>query len=400
MSKISRSRSADKTILGYCYQFDQTILQILRAQEGDVISIEDLEDIDVLSERPSAIQVKYLAASHYASPKTLRDPIWLMLQSFAQGKNYDYILHVYFGDGSVAPTTFTVDQLKDCLTKTKRETKETVLLYKDYTDKILSDFVARLKLRQGREYSEQQLEVYNSLATALNSTIDDVKDMHYGNALTLTQRLSMNSNVQGRRTTRADFIAAINKRDKLYDRWHREVLGEEKYIKVISKKIKHAITATRYNGLLVNASESQPELVNLCVYLATERFGEGKLHTTRPWTIILKGTDSQIKKVKLELLKVGIAFSDGYESLSFQPGIFKRPPVINVKGRSPAMDKVSYDLRVVKLESFETLVKTSYQLNSLIVLNVEDAPDACSKDDPIFISGLSPQTVKKIMEVV
>jgi hypothetical protein len=121
-------RSAGASIQGYCYQFDQTILTILSSSATSSVTVEGLEDIDVLTEgREVAIQVKYLASARYTSPAVLRKPVKLMLEAFAAGKDWNFILHVYFGDGSTAPKSLTLEELKECLTEHKRSPQSIVL---------------------------------------------------------------------------------------------------------------------------------------------------------------------------------------------------------------------------------------------------------------------------------
>ena len=41
-------RSANKTILGYFYQFDKTILEIFKQSDySNIITVEGIEDIDI-----------------------------------------------------------------------------------------------------------------------------------------------------------------------------------------------------------------------------------------------------------------------------------------------------------------------------------------------------------------
>ena len=43
-----KSRNANETILGYFYQFDKTIIEILKqTDDNNIITVEGIEDIDV-----------------------------------------------------------------------------------------------------------------------------------------------------------------------------------------------------------------------------------------------------------------------------------------------------------------------------------------------------------------
>ena len=62
-----KSRNANDTILGYFYQFDKTIIEILKqTDDNNIITIEGIEDIDVdKSNEIETIQCKYHEALEY-----------------------------------------------------------------------------------------------------------------------------------------------------------------------------------------------------------------------------------------------------------------------------------------------------------------------------------------------
>ena len=64
---MAKGRDAIDTITGYYYQFDYYILQLLDlAGENDTVTIEDIEDVDILKENElTAIQCKYYDKTEY-----------------------------------------------------------------------------------------------------------------------------------------------------------------------------------------------------------------------------------------------------------------------------------------------------------------------------------------------
>ncbi len=59
-------RSATATIKGYVYQFDMTIKTILNSNNDEIITIENIEDIDVNTpNQTTAIQCKYYEGTTY-----------------------------------------------------------------------------------------------------------------------------------------------------------------------------------------------------------------------------------------------------------------------------------------------------------------------------------------------
>jgi len=76
---MAQDRSATATIRGYVYQFDKTILEILRLSRGSHLVVEGLEDLDnVTPDTLTGIQCKYYASKKY-SPAVIRDAVIAML---------------------------------------------------------------------------------------------------------------------------------------------------------------------------------------------------------------------------------------------------------------------------------------------------------------------------------
>ncbi|KMS52437.1 hypothetical protein [Sphingobium cupriresistens] len=75
-------REATATIRGYIYQFDASILAVLAATSGQEVTVEGVEDFDVLSDEADTYgQVKYYEAQKLTD-STLRDAIVPMIEGF------------------------------------------------------------------------------------------------------------------------------------------------------------------------------------------------------------------------------------------------------------------------------------------------------------------------------
>ncbi len=109
------NREAIDTITGYFYQFDKTILELLRQDDNDnSICIEGIEDIDIESaDETSAIQCKYYAKTDY-NHSVIKKPIILMLQHYAEKKPSDIKYHIYghYKSGQDKLEKITIESLK------------------------------------------------------------------------------------------------------------------------------------------------------------------------------------------------------------------------------------------------------------------------------------------------
>ena len=77
-------RSADYTIQGFLYQFNQTLAELLKASDDAEITIEGIvEDIEVSTfSGTKAIQCKYHETQDKYTPSILYDPLLQMMKHF------------------------------------------------------------------------------------------------------------------------------------------------------------------------------------------------------------------------------------------------------------------------------------------------------------------------------
>ncbi|TFC19921.1 hypothetical protein [Cryobacterium sp. MDB2-10] len=404
LSPRQAARAAGPAIRGYVYQFDRTILEILNFSGDGCLRIEGVEDVDILDAAgASAIQIKYLAAAKYASPKTLRDPLLDMLRSFSEGFEWNYILHVYFGAG-VPPVELSVDEIKDSLTKRIRATGESIRLYDGISDATIGRFVTRLEIRIGDSFEEQRQHVIQRIAGALGCTEEDARDLHYAIALRLIQERAMASSEINRMLSKQSLIDGMNVRDLLYGRWHRETIGSEAYGRAVARRLKTAGfgRVDRYRALLLEAApEDVSRVADLAGELARDFGGKRRLTTAKPWTLVLRASDDVVHRVKTALIERGIAFNDGYESICFSPRIFEAPPLLNTKGQSAVIAKSSYVIRVLSESNFEQLVDREACVVSMIVATQwKSWHNRVSRESPVIVQGLSIVELTKVLESV
>lgn len=395
------SRSAGATIKGYVYQFDRTILEILDLGPGGSVRVEGVEDVDLLgSIDSSAIQIKYMAATKYTSPKTLRDPILEMLRSFAEGREWIYVLHVHFGEGT-PPVALTLAELKECLTKRTRTTRATELLYAEFDQEVLEQFVSRLEIRVGDAFDVQQGHVFSAIASHVGCSTEDAKEIHYSIALQFVQSRAMAADEADRVVTRESLSAVLNLRDMLYERWHRETVGLDKYKKAAIRRLKGLGfgRSDRHRAVVVEVDNSSvSQVIDLAVELSEDFIGKRRLTTAKPWSIILRGDEDNVRQVKSGLIQAKIEFNDGYEDILFSPWSFMLPPLMNTKKSSPIIDKASYSLRLVREPNFKLLADSGEKLAHLVVGGASQSwHGAASKDPPVQLRGLEINEIRNIL---
>ncbi|GAA4096571.1 hypothetical protein [Actinomadura miaoliensis] len=368
---MTATRVAGPTIKGYAYQFDQTIIAILDAEttNGTVV-IEGCEDIDIHTDGGiEAVQCKYHEERSF-SLVGLRKVLLPMLHSLTEGKDYDYRLYAHYSDNVDVPHRLNVEQIKQALTEKKRNPPEVVRHFLQFTPEILEKFSQQFSINCGPSFEEQRRALISALAKRFRGTLDDARDLYYGNALSLVMELAIAKDPKDRIVSPRSFLDQINKRDPLFSRWQEEILGRAQVLQAIKKKLKAtaALKTTKWRALALSASSFDVnELSEMAYFLATEQFGQGYLANAQPWTLIIDGSSQQVEAVKTALIEENIWFNDGYEHLVFNPAIFNQRPVINLDPkRRDHIGLHSYGIRVISAETYAKFASDIENLHTLL----------------------------------
>jgi hypothetical protein len=234
---MTNSRSADASIAGYLYQFDKSILEVLKASDTSTVVLEGYEDVDLRSPGTIvAIQCKYHEAGTF-SPKRIRQPLLAMLESFVDGHKFQYRLYGHYGQQvDEIPAKLTLGDLKDALTKDGK--RGTVRYHELFSTQTLEDFLDHFEIIDGPSRVNQREAVLTELRIALGGSDADASDLHYPNAVSMVLDMAASPDEVARTVQRADFVEALDKRKTLFTRWHREFLGADRYLRSVEKRIK------------------------------------------------------------------------------------------------------------------------------------------------------------------
>lgn len=97
-------RTANATILGFNYQFNKSILEILKVKDDKTqIMLEGTkEDLDIfLPDKTIAVQCKYYESSENLTPSVLAKPIFDMLLSYIEDTTLNYKLYIHYKNSSI-----------------------------------------------------------------------------------------------------------------------------------------------------------------------------------------------------------------------------------------------------------------------------------------------------------
>lgn len=326
------SRAANAAIKGYFYQFDHSILQILKLSAADLaVTVEGIEDIDLNSEDEShLIQCKYYEKTEY-NHSEIKYAIIGMLRNFKAAistptkKVTYYRLYGHYKCGTdKLPTPLDVVFLKKHLLSYRRKG----VFRETHTELGLSDqqleaFLKVLSIDlRANSYDEQHADIVKQLMRNIpGSSKDDVISLYYPAAMNVIQSLAIKSKIAERKITKANFIQAINRKEPIFATWLQQKFGNDYYAKMLRRKYfrfpQKVPKKTRIFSIEFGEGDDQQSISTLL-----ERIGQKFSHIEHTRTptldrfcpyIILRGvSDANIAVAKQQLLDQGLRIEDGH----------------------------------------------------------------------------------------
>lgn len=401
-------RSAHSTILGYLYQFDKTIIELISlTKNSDRLVIEGIEDIDVSAAGTTkAIQCKYYAAQTYY-PSTLREPISSMLEHFMQagGKaKFTYHLYLHFGDFRAMPASFSLTDLKGILTYTPKG-KTTIKVFDDLgaTDQNLNDFLGCMSIERATNFDAQHTQVLDLLKSELNCDKFDAEAFFYNNSLRYVFDKAIKPTVADRTATKKDFLKTINSKEFIFSRWLLEFKGREEFLKLMRRQLseRKCLLSQKSKGILLSRallSDTTYTFRKFCQDIIAAYYNKGYHRIdAMPWTFVLDVSIDDVKKFKRDLLDAGVFFTDGYEHVNFTPTMFNRRPIKTKMVQSAtgkATDQLADSSYFLKVLTADTYRKHHKNIQALDVFFCDSTVDvaklfsAPSRVDVIRIDSL------------
>lgn len=326
------NREAIDTITGYFYQFDKSILELLKQDDDKAsICIEGIEDIDVVSaDETSAIQCKYYAKTEY-NHSVIKKPIILMLQHFAEKKNGSIKYHLYghYKSGHEKSTKLTIESLKDnFLTYRKIEKNEqnkkvqvTHLVHDELnlSDDDLNSFLALLTVDiHAPSFEEQYQDIINAIKINLKVSDVEAELYHYNSALKLVKNLSIKQTRKERTITKSDFIEKIKTKDEIFDSWFVRRKGRYKYIQYVKKQyLSSGLNMEAFDRFFLidcYKSESLSDIKDSIFLLAKKwsKLSPRQMSPFCPSIYVHNLSLEQVVKLKNIMFTEGVLFLDAY----------------------------------------------------------------------------------------
>lgn len=328
-----KDRSAVSTLKGYFYQFDFTILQLLKLEHiTDKIMVEGIEDIDISSaDSKIAIQCKYYEGTEY-NHSEISEAVKYLLMDFAERKNSDskkikYMLYGYYSKGQDKfPDKLDVSFLKMKFLTHKRKIKgsdkyEIIEEYKllKLTDNDLEEFLALLKVDiNAQEFQQQMKDIFEQIIDIFKCTPFEAEHYYYNNALNVIKGLAIRGISSEREISKSEFLDCINKKEILFNQWFYFFRTQKEVFGKFRKEYFTSFNVSPYERFfLIDIGQIGFDLIILkdLVYLLIKKWSKCSKREKQsfcPYVYFHNISKEQLATIKGELFREGIVFFDGY----------------------------------------------------------------------------------------
>lgn len=324
-------RTADYTILGFLYQFNKTVLEILKSHDDDTITVEGIvEDIEVASTASlTAIQCKYHEASTAFTASAVYKPLLQMLKHYSDNlsEKIRYVLFAHFPGADASPPNVDKSTLQAALKSKDKELKKHVNAVPSGTD--LDGFVLRLKMEFGPSYDDITKQVGIELE-ANGIPADDIETLAYPNAIHMIAMLSVKHDPVNRRITKKKFLSYLKTiRTTAISRWTLALRTREKLLKTRRKQLKiHLVNNSQLRYFVINPfciKDYETEIV-LFISDFIDKYQTKPAHISTP-IICLCANRDHVLDIQSRLYAKKIIAETGYIGGKFQELHFFREPM-------------------------------------------------------------------------
>ncbi|KAE8755632.1 hypothetical protein FSO04_33240 [Paraburkholderia madseniana] len=321
-------RSAVDTIRGYFYQFDLSILSLLRLADGnDSIEVECIEDIDIrTASAMSAVQCKYYAKTEY-NHSVIKEAVMYMLSHFKEVKlgnkpKIKYILNGHYASGQDKLSKgIDVEFLKrHFLTYTTNKVEHYHHTELGLDDNDLANFLSVLTVDiHAPELEKQFQDVIDHLEVEFNCKPFSAEFFYYNNALRVIRELSIQSDPVKRTITKKQFLERVDTASILFNEWFVERKGKKHHLAALRAEYFTTLNISPFERFFLievdTASYVRDELKDLLFALSKKWAKLSRLEPSPfcPYVFIQGIAEDELVSLKRDLHMEGFKFVDGYD---------------------------------------------------------------------------------------
>jgi hypothetical protein len=375
-------RTADSTIKGFLYQFNKTIISVVGATAGEIITVEGLvEDIDIeaLDGTLKAVQCKYHEAASTFTESLIFKPLLQMAEAFSKSpdKAISYRIFVHVPGETQGERKINAQTLDNALATGDQKLKKIVARIVNPFDK--KTFLDNVILDFGPSIDDLEQEAMTALGS-LGVNGADVDCVLYPNAIHRVAKLSSLKQESDRKITRgtfANFLSAANA--TAVSKW---VLASKN-----KKRILEAVKKQLSEGLSQNSRERffyfQPDSIDnfddeivvfVCNYL--KKYHTKSSHDKTPMIAIEKDI-SGINDIQSRLFRKAVKVTTGMVGSNFEIAeLFREPMTKQARGQ---IREREFDLRL--LHTRPTIAPLNYRRSQDLFCVCDSIPNDLDVSD-------------------
>jgi hypothetical protein len=373
-------RSADYTIQGFLYQFNQTLSELLKAADDDIITIEGIvEDIEVASfAGTKAIQCKYHETQNNYTPSILYNPLLQMMKHFKS--NPDAKIHYYlFAHFPNTPKiSISAVEINDALKSKNKDLKD---LTAEAAGVDIDGFLKQFTVSATPKYDDLMHENGHQLeAHGFNKV--EVETLFYPNSIQIIADLSIKHDAKLRKISKKDFLESLRRiRSTAVSQWTLALKTRQKVLETRRKQLKENLsTNVRLRHLVIFPAflEQFDDQIVLFIKSFIDKYHFKLAHTQTP-LIALDVQQDVFDEIAERLIGKDVVPNHGRPVKAFSEAYFFREPMIQ-------KDKKEFVLRFIRWDDYKNIALNT-KADDLFVIGDGDISCADVKDVNLEVLG-------------
>lgn len=342
-------RSADYTIQGFLYQFNQTLAELLKASDDAEITIEGIvEDIEVSTfSGTKAIQCKYHETQDKYTPSILYDPLLQMMKHFKSNPvaKIKYHLFAHFPNSPVIVISSV--ELKSALSSKNKDLQG---LIADVAGVDVDEFLKVFAITVTPKYDDL-MEENAKLLEALGFNKGEVETLFYPNSIQIIADLSIKHEEKLRKITKKNFLEALRRiRSTAVSQWTLALKTRQKVLETRRKQLKENLSANvrlRFLVIFPAFLERFDDQIILFIKSFIDKYHFKQAHTHTP-LFALDVPQDLFDEIAERLIGKDVVPNLGRPVKAFSEISFFREPMV-------LKDKKEFVLRFIRWDDYKKL---------------------------------------------
>lgn len=345
-------RSADYTIQGFLYQFNQTLSELLKAADDAIITIEGIvEDIEVATfTGTKAIQCKYHETQDKYTPSILYNPLLQMMKHFKSNPAAKINYHLFAHFPNSPTIVISAAELNQALQSKNKDLKD---LIADVAGVDIDKFLKVFTISVTPKYDDLMGENYK-LLEALGFNKEEVEALFYPNSIQIIADLSIKHDVKLRKITKRDFLETLRRiRSTAVSQWTLALKTRQKVLETRRKQLKENLNANaRLRHLIIFPTflDQFDNQIVLFIKSFVDKYHFKLAHTQTP-LFALDVSQDVFDGIAERLVGKDVVPNHGRPVKVFSETYFFREPMVQ-------KDKKEFVLRFIRWEEYKSLVLT------------------------------------------